>query len=164
MKNNVLIGAGVVLALILGGFGALKSSPASVVVPQPLGSISGPDIQSSYLRIGGVMRVYARQDMKTATTTLCAMISPVATSTIFSANWIIGTGTTTASAIDIGYGSTAFATSTNLLAGTAVASGAQGDANWTATGNGTGDDIVGPNTYVIVKTIAPGLSGYTYGG
>lgn len=46
------------------------------------GSVSGPDIQSPYLSVDGVTTWYVKQPVRTATSTLCSIKTPAATSTI----------------------------------------------------------------------------------
>lgn len=123
---------------------------------------SRPDIISPYLRWGDVTSYRGTATMNTATTSVCAIQAPAATSTLTFAGWKITTGTTTAATIDIGIGRTAFATSTTLVTGTSVASGANGEAAWSDVTGTTG--IMRPNDWLVVKTAGPGLGGYTYTG
>lgn len=126
------------------------------------GALAGPDIPSPWVRWGGVASYRGTQAMQMATTTLCAIQGPSATSTVSFASWFITGPTSTAATIDIGIGSTAYATTSNLVSATAVASGAQGAASWSSL-NGT-SGVVGPNQYLIIKTAGAGLGGYTYTG
>lgn len=132
------------------------------VVGQQTGSVSGPDISFPYLGINNLITYYNHIVMNVGTTTLCAIKSPAATSTIELATWNVSVGTSTAASIDLGYGSTPYATSTNLTSATALSSNAIGNTTWYPT-SGTGS-VIGPNTYVLVKTAGAGLSGYTYRG
>lgn len=121
-----------------------------------------PDIISPYLRWGDMVTYRGVGTMNTATTSICAIQGPAATSTLSFAGWKITTGTTTAATIDIGIGRTAFATSTTLVTGTSVASGATGEAAWSDVTGTTG--IMRPNDWVVIKTAGAGLGGYTYTG
>lgn len=127
-----------------------------------VGSITGPVIPFPYHTWGGVTSYRSHTAMQTATTTLCAIQTPSATSTVTFSGWSITTGTSTAATIDIGIGSTAYATTSTLVSGTSVNSGATGAAAYAAA-NGT-TAVVGPNKYLIVKTNGAGLGGYTYTG
>lgn len=129
-----------------------------------LGAVSSPDIQSSWIRVGGVTRYYSRQNMIAATTTPCAILSPISTSTLLSATWQITVGTSTAATLDIGTSTTAFSTTTNLVAAKSVAANAQGYATWKPVGGSVDDSIMSPSRYVVVKTAGAGLGGYTYTG
>jgi len=162
VKNIVI--AILILIVVIGG-GLYLTGTENKVVPSPsLGALAGPDIPYQWLRIGGVYNEYRSQSMRTATTSLCAMLSPAATSTLQFVSWQITAGTTTAATIDIGTSTTAFATTTNLVTATAVASGAQGYKYWTPAGAALDDAMIAPSTYLNVMTASPGLSGYTYTG
>jgi hypothetical protein len=164
MNNKLLVGIVITVILILGSFYLGNSINTRTVVRENLGALAGPDIPSQWLRVGGVLKEYRSQSMVAATTSLCAMLSPAATSTLDYVSWIITTGTSTAANIDIGTSTTAFATTTVLVANTAVASGAQGQAQWSPSGSSANDNVVSPSTYVNIKTGGAGLSGYTFGG
>lgn len=132
------------------------------VVGQQAGSVSGPDISFPYLGINNLITYYNHVTMNVGTTTLCAITSPAATSTIELATWNVSIGTSTASNIDLATGSTAFATSSELTANTALNANAIGNTTWYPS-SGTGS-VVGPNTFILVKTVGAGLGGYTYRG
>lgn len=98
-----------------------------VVVPAPivnvnvprqetrLGSVSSPDIQSPYFSFGGVREWGARTDNLTqATTTVCALQAPAATSTLNFASIQFKVSSTTASLVTMARAATAFATTTSL--------------------------------------------------
>jgi len=129
-----------------------------------LGAVVGPDLYSPYFNVNGVRRWFISQPMNRATTTLCTLRAPSATSTINFVSFQITTGTSTAATIDIGTSTTAFSTTTNLVAAKSIASGAQGYAYWSSAGGSVDDSKMAPNEYVNVKTAGAGLSGYTYGG
>lgn len=130
-----------------------------------LGSVTGPDLYSPYWNVNGVRTWFVRQPMNRATTTLCTMRAPIsATSTLNFASFKIVTGTSTAATIDIGTSTSAFATTTNLVAAKSISSGAQGYAYWRPVGGSVDDAKMAPGEYVNVKTAGAGLSGYTYGG
>lgn len=130
-----------------------------------LGAVSGPDLFSPYWNVNGVRQWFIRQPMNKATTTLCAMRAPTsATSTLQSTSFQIVVGTSSAATIDIGTSTTAFSTTTNLVAARSVASGAQGYAYWSPVGGSVDDAKMSPGEYVVVKTAGAGSSGYTYTG
>jgi hypothetical protein len=163
-KKNIFVT--VVLAVLV-SFGVSYLSPSEVVktiVEKQVGAVSSPVLNSSYFSFGGVMNHQYRTPMAVATTTLCVFKSPAATSTLDFVGWQIYTGTSTAANIDIAKATTQWATTTLLVTGTSVASGAQGVASWTSAGATAADDLIAPSTYVLVKTATPGLGGYTYGG
>lgn len=129
-----------------------------------LGAVTGPELYSPFWNVNGVRQWFVRQPMNRATTTLCSMRAPSATSTLHFASFQIVTGTSTAATIDIGTSTTAFATTTNLVAAKSIASGAQGYAYWSPVGGSVDDAKMAPSDYVNVKTAGAGLSGYTYRG
>lgn len=165
MKTNILVSSvigviAVIASVFLGGTQVVQNTVHEVKA----GAISSPDFDSSYFSYGGVRRFGLRQQMQVATTTLCAIQAPAATSSLEFTSFSITTGTSTAATIDIGTSTTAFATTTNLVAAVSISSGALGQQVWTPAGGSVNDLTMAPNTYVIVKTAGPGLGGYTYGG
>ena len=165
-KQNILVSSvigviAVLASVFLGGTQVVKDTVHEVV---KTGAISSPDLDSPYFSYGGVRRFGLRQQMHVATTTLCAIQAPAATSTLEFASFSITTGTSTAATIDIGTSTTAFATTTNLVAAVSIGSGATGQQFWSPVGGSVNDLTMAPSTYVVVKTAGAGLGGYTYGG
>lgn len=82
---------------------------------QPAGSVASPDIMSPYFSFGGT-RVWSahNETLKTSTTTVCALQSPAATSTLISASINFKYSSTTASTVTIAKGATAYATTTSF--------------------------------------------------
>lgn len=164
-KQNILVSSvigviAVLASVFLGGTQVVQNTVHEVKT----GAISSPDLDSSYFSYGGVRRFGLRQQMQVATTTLCAIQAPAATSTLEFASFSITTGTGTAATIDIGTSTTAFGTTTNLVSAVSISSGALGQQFWSPVGGSVNDNTMAPNTYVVVKTAGAGLSGYTYGG
>lgn len=144
------------------GFSA-HTTPVQTVVKESVGALTGPDISSPYLSVANVRTEFRRQNLATATTTICSIQSPSATSTLQGFQLEISTGTGTAATIDIGSHTTAFATTTSLYVGSySVGSGATADIAVTPTTATT--TVFAPNTYINAKTNGAGLGGYTYGG
>ena len=150
------------------------SSPTPVQVNVPkydvaqtvskLGAVSGPDFWYRVISMNGVQYWNESKDMLTATTTLCSFMTPSATTSLQFVSFQIYTGTSTAATIDIATSTTAYATTTNLVSGKAVAASSQGYAVWTPTGGSLDDTILSPNVYVNIKTAGAGLGGYTFRG
>lgn len=134
-----------------------------VVVPAPivnvnvpkqetrLGSVSSPDIQSPYFSFGGVREWGARKDSLTqATTTVCALQAPAATSTLNFASIQFKVSSTTASLVTMVRAPTAYATTT--------AAGATSLGTVSLTANGQGMLVASstqlyqfpPNSYLVV--------------
>lgn len=83
-----------------------------------LGAVASPDIPSPYFSFGDVRQWAARDsDLTQATTTVCAIQSPAATSTLVAGGIQFTRSSTTASTITIAKASTAFATTTLINAG-----------------------------------------------
>lgn len=162
-KNKAL---GIVLTIAFIGLGyAYVMKPDTVIptVSDKVGAVTGPDSFFPCESHNGVTACFGRTPMAQATTTLCTIKSPAATSTLISFGLIISVGTSTSALIDIGEGTTPFATTTGLIVGAAsVASGAQSSIY--AQPLATSSLILAPNTYVNAITEAPGLGGYSYTG
>lgn len=118
MNKNLLVGVGVTLAILLGLVGVFKDSRGNVqnTPQQNFGSVASPDIMSPYFSFGGVVHWGYRQDMRQASSTLCSMQSPAATTTIVgfpSANFTTAASYTTVYA----WGNATDAFSTTTLMG-----------------------------------------------
>ena len=167
MNTTKTILTSLVASIIVVAIGFLVVHPTNTTLVNnsaPLVKGTSPEISSPYFIVNGVTEWYGSENMAPATTTLCALISPNATSTLQYTSFQITTGTSTAATIDIGTSTTPYATTTNLVAATSIASGAQGLAFWMPTQGTSQNSIMSPNTYVVVKTAGAGLAGYTYGG
>lgn len=78
MNKKILVTLGVLIVLGL-GITFPRSNP---VIQQVVGAFPGPDIDSKYLKVNGATQWYNRVAVRTATTTLCSIKTPAATSTI----------------------------------------------------------------------------------
>lgn len=152
---NKLVGGVAVLALVIAGVVALR--PSQVVVEKTIqaGAVSSPDIMSPYFSYGGVRHWGVRQQMFTASTTICSFDSP-AEPTIMSAGspsvWF-DVSSTTASNVVIATSSSAFTTATTtLIAQKAIpANGVGLGPVSTTTTSSLVDRWVGPNTHFNVS-------------
>lgn len=163
-KQNILNVVLSVAVVVVGFFALTNESVKTVIEKIPTGAVVSSELTSNTFAFGGVREHAYRTSMAPATTTLCVFKSPASTSTLMYAGYEIFTGTSTAANIDIAKGNTPLATTTLLVTGTSVASGAKANVSWTSAGATAADDIMAPSTYVLVKTATAGLSGYTYGG
>lgn len=119
--------------------------------------------------VGEVCTYFYSQVAKTATSTLCAIKSPAATSTLISATFHEYTATSTGGVVALSKGTSAFATTSTLI-GTAynIASGAFATVQ-ASTSPAAGDaTIIAPNTFLVWGVHAGSLAavystGYTYG-
>jgi hypothetical protein len=97
---------------------------------------------------GGVYTTAARtSSMTAATTTVCAIQGPNATTSIVNASALFTVSSTTASTVTIGAASTAYATTTFLASGS-IAANAQGTIYASATSST--NFVLAPNGYVVV--------------
>lgn len=124
-----------------------------------LGALVGPDIQSEFLGIDGVYSWYKTTPLTQATSTICAIKSPVATSTLVHGSVHINLNTTASTAV-IGKATTAFATTTKL-AQAGVAAG--GELNLVASTSPitNGANVFSPNTYMVVSLEGSGAVSLT---
>ena len=158
----VLVVSAIVSALV--GFASTTKTVQTVIHEQPVGSVVSSEIPDNNFSVGGLRQWKYGPKMNVATTTLCAIKSPAATSSLISAAFQVYTGTSTAATIDIGTSTNAYSTTTNLAAAFSIGSSATGANGWTSVGGSVQDNVMAPNTYVVVKTAGAGLGGYTYGG
>lgn len=153
-KKNSFLTIGVLLAIVLSGFAIASSGsdvkPIEVVKPgEPqVGAVTGPDLYSPYFNVNGSYMFVDRKAMRSATTTVCSMLSPNSTTTLVSATVDIKSGTTTAMLLEMGRASTRFATTT-LMARLAMASSAV--PTIVATTTSLTDLIIAPNSLVNVN-------------
>ena len=160
--KNYLITAGIALGVVLL---VLIFMPAKVINQvQTLGAVSSPDIMSPYFSFGGVRQWAAHTDnLNHASTTICSMQSPAATSTLVFGSVKLTTGTTTAIALEMAK-DTSYAATTTRISYDVLASGAQTTmvafvASTTGAYGANGqahtadelDMVFAPNTYLNVK-------------
>lgn len=144
MIKNLLVTVGIIVALGLGAIGAFGHHSAEPT--QLLGAVSSPDIMSPYFSVGGVVEWKAHTITLTqASTTVCAIQSPAATSTLSSANILFSVSSTTASTVTLAQSTTPYATTTSLGSIT-LAANARGQALASTTGV-----VFSPNTYFVVS-------------
>lgn len=148
--NKFLVG-GVVVALILGGLAFFKNVPTVVnengekvvVGAQPISPFN-------YSCVGGVCRFTAfKSTLTQATSTICALQSPAATSTLVSGAVHVDINTTASTAV-IGKATTAFATTTKL-AQAAIAAGTELNLVASTSPITNGANVFSPNTWMVVS-------------
>lgn len=159
-KTFVIIAVVAVIAIV--GCFLPVGKPVVQQIAQNVGATSGSALDGGCLTdpSGGHLCSY-KVPMRAATTSLCVIPLPAATSTIVNAFARITVATGTASAITIATSSNWYATSTSktLLTDHVVAANAQDVLSIDpAAGNS------GPSTYLLFHTAGPGLGGYTYTG
>lgn len=111
------------------------------------GSAVGPESSNSYQCYNGVCTYYAKAVMSPATTTICSLKSPSATTTIISPRALFVPSVTYANNFEVGLASNAFATTTSLGKITIAANGS-GELVGTTTVTALKDGVVPPNSYI----------------
>ena len=155
--NSKLIAGGVVLALVLSLVAVFKAGPgpAGRDGKDGLGAIPGVEVSGPSWSVNGVRSEYASSRLRQATTTVCALRSPSATSTLMHASITLDTSSTTATTVTLAKATTAYATTT-LVTSAAVNANAQATIIATSTANtvsalGTiNTRVFAPNNYLVV--------------
>lgn len=152
MIKNIIIGIAAMIAVVSAGLFLNSTNDISTVIDKPAGAVSSPTLMSPYFSFGGV-RQWARStgSLTQATTTVCAIQSPAATSTLEMGSIQFTVSSTTASTVTLAKASTPYATTTSL-GSHAVAANAQATILATTTATvGIGDKtIFEPSTYFVV--------------
>lgn len=138
MNKNNLMWVGVGLAIILGVIGTFKHQTIVQPIQTQFGGTS-PDISSPYVDFGGVRHWYATASLNQASTTVCSLPAPLATSTLVFASVSITTSTTTNTVWDFGK-SQGTAATTTVLSSTALTGGLMGTIVASTTTAGSGPD------------------------
>jgi len=115
------------------------------------GAVASPDIPSPYLQWGGVY-VWSQSTtaLNTASTTICALQSPAATSTLLLASVKLDVSSTSASTLTLAKATTAFATTTLLAENLSVAANNQATLVSSST-LVSGTRVFGPNNWVVAS-------------
>lgn len=148
--KNAFVSAAVAVAVVLAGF---------MLVPKeekPFRAQSEAVTEGNCYTFRGVNVCPNRVPMQTATTTVCAIKSPAATSTLVRASAQFRVSSSTASTITLAKAATFTATTTLLGQQYIIAAGAQATvvASSTTSNSGLQDFVFAPNQYFVV-----GMSG-----
>lgn len=158
--KQLMVIVGLLVALTISSIFWVTRPTKNVIVnqdgkEQPVGALAGPDIPSPYLRWGDVAIYQAKQTFNQASTTVCSLQAPSATSTLLWANVGITTGTSTTVLFEMAKSTLFDATTTLLSSSHSFASGVLGTFTASSTlntDNGlNGPKIFGPNQYLNVK-------------
>lgn len=161
-KNSIGILILTIAVLILGAFGFLNSKQTQSILDKVnetpkennVGAVTGPDIYSDYMSVNGSVLYVRRMNLRSATTTVCSLITPPATTTLQSATVELRSGTTTAMAIAIGTATNNGATTTRLAYQQLAASQTY---NLVSTSTALTDLLIAPSTFInVVMAGAPG--------
>jgi len=167
-KEKILAG-GIVVALLLSIFAVFsggtdgRDGTDGTDGKNGKGAIVGPDAYLPYQAINDVQRFYNRlTGLNSASTTVCAIKSPSATSTLVSGSikYFVGSSTI-AVYTEIGKGATQFATTTSLGIAT-LASGGQGTMHATTPVGGSFDEamVFAPSQWMVVNVNAGDVTGF----
>lgn len=144
MENikTFIIGALVVLTGVF-GFSFFKDAP--------LGATPGSDFSSESITVNGVPLTFKTSAFESATTTVCALQAPSATSTLVNGSARFTVSSTTAATVVLAKATTRYATTTSLGKATIGAS-AQGTVTATTTPTDALDEdkIFAPNDWLVV--------------
>lgn len=133
------------LVLLAGGF--IFHTPA---IENAFGSLAGPDIPSPYLNWGGVRQYNGGMALRQATTTVCAIQSPVSTSTLVEAGVRFDVSSSTATIVDIAKANTAFATTTAIGTAYNIGASGQGFIHASTSPSAGAVEVFAPNQWVVV--------------
>jgi len=129
---------------------------------EELGGISS-DFNQHWITVGGVRLWQASEPLITASSTLCNLQAPAATSTLIHGSLNILTGTTTALYLEFGKGASGTNTSTTTSLGIISSLAANAFGTFIASTTQSGADpanVFAPNTWFIAKMAAQSYSYY----
>lgn len=145
MNIKLIVVALVAIVIAIGGYMFPK-------VQSPLGSVVGPDSYFEYVANNDLQKYGQTVTLRTATTTICAIKSPAATSTLTFAGVKFAVSSSTASTVTLAKATTAYATTTQI--GNLVAIAANGQSTILATSTAANiiaqDTVFAPNTFFVV--------------
>lgn len=155
MNIKNIITSIVVAALVAGA--AFFVGPARTETVNKVGALAGPDIPSQYLQWGGVYVYNYRQTLQQGTTTVCAIQTPAATTTLRWASIRVDLASSSATVLDIGNSASTGATTTKIGTTYAIAAGAQAFVQASTSPTGT-LPVFAPSNWLVVK-IGGGVTG-----
>lgn len=145
--KDILISAGLVIALLLGGIAVMQKSPEPPFAAQSVQVTDG----NCFVSPSGFRACQERRALVSATTTVCSVRNTTnSTTTIAHASLSLTVSSSTASIVTIAKGSTPNA-STTLLVATTLAANAQGTLVASTTSTGAlmdGTNLLAPNDYL----------------
>lgn len=131
-----------------------------------VGSATGPELPFSCILFGGYRKCTARTTVLNQATSsvLCAMLSPISTSTLNLGSIQLSTATSGVTSLSITKSTAPAVIGSTVLASTTVASGAQitfNSASSTQNGQAITDRIFAPSTYLVIAQQAGGVLNQT---
>lgn len=154
MKNYlVAAGTAAVVALVIA-----LSLHGTKVVQQNLGAVASPDIQSPYFSVGGMRTWSNKSVMRTASTSVCSIQAPAATSTLLYASARFDSGNGYLTTYEFG-ASAAQGATTTVLARYTFASGANLTGNIVSTTTtALADMVLVPNAWINLNVATSSAS------
>lgn len=131
-----------------------------IVIEESFGALSSPNLGSYYVVGGNTFRGSRKDNLNTATTTFCAIQSPVGTSTLVSAEIYLDTSSTTGMTLEIAKGEAQSITggtpnaTTTLINSFAIAANAKVLIIASTTSISTNDELDAINFSALVKNVA----------
>ena len=118
-----------------------------------LGSVASPDIMSKWFSFGGVRQWAGKLEaLATASSTVCAIQGPAATSTLGHGSVRFTLASTSAISVDLAKGTTQYATTTKIGSTYGIAASAQATIVASSTGSVAGNGtIFAPNDWFVVR-------------
>ena len=153
--KNITISALVALVVAFGVGFAFPNTVQTVIkeVSPTVGAFASPDSPSPYFSFGQLRRWNEKRAFLTGTTTVCAIKSPVSTSSLDlkATGARFDVSSTTASVVTIAKATTPFATTTLIGNQYSIGANVQATilASTTATQQVAGVDVLAPNTYIV---------------
>lgn len=154
--KSSIIGLVALVGVVLGGIALLPKADAPQS-PQ-LGSLAGPNIPYQFLNWGGVPIFNFGITVKQATSTVCAIQSPAATSTLIAGSIRMDVSSSSALIIEMAKATTAFATTTLIGTKFTTAAAAQVYLNASTSPQAGDANVFGPNQWFNIK-VAGGITG-----
>ena len=155
MNKKYIVGVIVIVAGILSLNSLLPDKITIEPAPTPkpsYGALAGPDLPSNYFSFGGVRDWAGFESLLQGSSTICAIQSPAATSTLNHGSLRFAFASSSAISVDLARGTTQYGTSTLIGTTYAVAAGAQATIVASSTGSVAGDaTIFPPSTWFIAR-------------
>jgi len=152
MKNHIVTAIISVVLAVVASVAVIPAGHDTIREVQTRFGAASPDFSSQYVSWGNVRNWASRQDMYTASTTQCAMVSPSSTSTLMYASAKFDVSSTTAMTVAMYKSATPFAQTTQIGSSVALSANGKGFilASTTAAQQASGVNVFAPNTYLVV--------------
>lgn len=155
MNKKELIVIGILTAIVIGVIGFVTSKDdQSSQVNLPIGAVASPTIYSDFLTVNNVESQYRSQIFNMASTTRCAIQSPLFATTTLSFDSLVRAASTTDYTLAVGKAATRFGSTVSLFSEAITANGeiVRGVASTTYNSLALSDRIFSPGTWLIVTT------------